>query len=377
MSAPSDDKYSKSSKYAPKQVSDQPQMPAAERGYITTSEHASWVEPSEELSSKRWNDQDAMLVFVIVVAVALSAIFFTKPLWQSALAPLNANSRTLQARDPSDQLTTNNTPANSSLVPATKIPAGSKAEPSATQVERDRVRKFDKNNSELEVKSSAEHDRNYSAEPLASVTKIAAGSGAEPPRRDKDRSGLGSEPPTGATKIAPGSGAEPPAGAQAQQVPGSPISRPLSQEQKSVNSLVRGVTDSEILFGISAPFSGAAKELGQNMKLGIETAFRVANASGGVHGRQLRLIAADDGYEPTRTAETMKRLYEKDQVFGVIGNVGTPTAVVALPYALDRKMCFSEHSPAPAYLGAIHPTDMFSIIEPATLKKRPPWCTIW
>ena len=103
MSAPSDDKYSKSSKYAPKQVSDQPQMPAAERGYITTSEHASWVEPSEELSSKRWNDQDAMLVFVIVVAVALSAIFFTKPLWQSALAPLNADSRTLQARDPSDR----------------------------------------------------------------------------------------------------------------------------------------------------------------------------------------------------------------------------------------------------------------------------------
>ena len=36
----------------------------------------------------------------------------------------------------------------------------------------------------------------------------------------------------------------------------------------------------------------------------------------------------------------MKRLYEKEQVFGVIGNVGTPTAVVALPYALERKMLF-------------------------------------
>ena len=76
------------------------------------------------------------------------------------------------------------------------------------------------------------------------------------------------------------------------------------------------------------------------MKLGIEAAFNVANASGGVHGRQLRLIAADDGYEPTRTAETMKQLYEKDQVFGLVGDVGTPTAVVALPYALERKMLF-------------------------------------
>jgi branched-chain amino acid transport system substrate-binding protein len=108
----------------------------------------------------------------------------------------------------------------------------------------------------------------------------------------------------------------------------------------SSNSPVRGVTDSEIRFGISAPLSGPAKELGQNMKLGIEAAFNVANANGGVYGRQLRLIAVDDGYEPARTAVTMKQLYEKEQVFGVIGNVGTPTAVVALPYALDRKMLF-------------------------------------
>ena len=91
---------------------------------------------------------------------------------------------------------------------------------------------------------------------------------------------------------------------------------------------------------MSAPFSGAAKELGQNMKIGIEAAFNAVNANGGVHGRQLRLIAADDGYEPARTAETMKRLYEKDQIFAVVGNVGTPTAAVALPYALDRKMLF-------------------------------------
>jgi ABC-type branched-subunit amino acid transport system substrate-binding protein len=131
----------------------------------------------------------------------------------------------------------------------------------------------------------------------------------------------------------------PPAMLQGQQAALSPSSNPLGQES-SGNSAVRGVTDSEIRFGISAPFSGAAKELGQNMKLGLEAAFNVANASGGVYGRQLRLVAADDGYEPTRTAVTVKQLYEKDQVFGLVGNVGTPTATVALPYALDRKMLF-------------------------------------
>ena len=36
----------------------------------------------------------------------------------------------------------------------------------------------------------------------------------------------------------------------------------------------------------------------------------------------------------------MKQLYEKDEVFGIVGNVGTPTAVVALPFALERKMLF-------------------------------------
>jgi branched-chain amino acid transport system substrate-binding protein len=127
--------------------------------------------------------------------------------------------------------------------------------------------------------------------------------------------------------------------AQGQQAALSPISKPPGQES-SVSSAVRGVTGSEIRLGISAPFTGPAKELGQNMKIGIEAAFSVANAKGGVYGRQLRLIAADDGYEPARTAATMKQLYERDQVFGLVGNVGTPTAVVALPYALDRKMLF-------------------------------------
>ena len=315
------------SRYAPKQPSDQPQLPAAERGYITTSEHASWVErseelsskePSEELPSKRWNHQDTMLVFVMVVVVALSAIFFTKPLWQGALAPLNADSQTSRGRSPSDRLTVNGAPANSSVVTATKIPPSSGSEPLT------KATKTPAGLSGMASASSTKITANSEVEASASATKITAGT----------------EPSAGATKIATGSVAGSSAFAQAQQAPPSSVSVPPGQQPRSINNAVRGVTDSEILFGISAPLSGAAKELGQNMRLGIEAAFNVANASGGVHGRRLRLIAADDGYEPTRTAETMKRLYEKDQVFGVIGNVGTPTAVVALPYALDRKMLF-------------------------------------
>ena len=103
---------------------------------------------------------------------------------------------------------------------------------------------------------------------------------------------------------------------------------------------IRGVSDKEIRFGIVAPFSGPAKELGRQMKIGIESAFDVANDVGGVNGRQLKLSSADDGYEPTRTGEAMKQLWDTDQIFGIIGNVGTPTAAVALPFALDHKMLF-------------------------------------
>jgi branched-chain amino acid transport system substrate-binding protein len=107
-----------------------------------------------------------------------------------------------------------------------------------------------------------------------------------------------------------------------------------------LTSGVRGVAANEIRFGSSLPLTGPNKESGQKIKVGIETAFRTINEAGGINGRMLRLIPADDGYEPARTAETMKQLYERDQVFGFMGNYGTPTAMVAAPFALDRQALF-------------------------------------
>ena len=144
--------------------------------------------------------------------------------------------------------------------------------------------------------------------------------------------------PVAAPPAKTATGVAPARTAVATAIPSVPAPSPLVQGNIDIPG--RGVTDNEIRFGISAPFSGATKELGHHMKLGIEAAFDMANANGGVQGRQLRLVAADDGYEPTRTSETMKQLYEREQVLGVIGNVGTPTAAVALPYALDHKMLF-------------------------------------
>jgi len=142
---------------------------------------------------------------------------------------------------------------------------------------------------------------------------------------------------SGAASTPPG-GIAAPAGAAA--ATSAAPTTPAAPPPQPVTSTARGVTDHEIRFGMVAPFSGASRELGRQMKLGIDAAFSRANDAGGVNGRMLRLIAADDGYEPTRTLDAMKQLYEKDQVFGFIGNVGTPTAAVALPYALEHRTLF-------------------------------------
>jgi ABC-type branched-subunit amino acid transport system substrate-binding protein len=103
-----------------------------------------------------------------------------------------------------------------------------------------------------------------------------------------------------------------------------------------VSPTVQGVTSTEIRFGMVAPFTGPAKEMGHQLKLGIEAAFAVANEGGGVNGRLLKLVTADDGYEPARTLDAMRELYEKNQVFGFIDNYGSPTALISVPYALEH-----------------------------------------
>ncbi len=103
---------------------------------------------------------------------------------------------------------------------------------------------------------------------------------------------------------------------------------------------VAGVSDGEVVFGMSSPFSGAIKELGRGMRTGLEVAFAVANESGGVHDRKLRLVALDDGYDPERTRAVMKELLDQRKVFAIVGNVGSPTAEESVPIVMAKKVVF-------------------------------------
>lgn len=101
-----------------------------------------------------------------------------------------------------------------------------------------------------------------------------------------------------------------------------------------------GVTADGILFGQSAALDGPASALGQGMRLGLLAAFEEANRKGGVLGRKLELLSKDDGYEPERAVDNTQALIEQDQVFALIGPVGTPTSKAAQPIATDAAVPF-------------------------------------
>ena len=100
-----------------------------------------------------------------------------------------------------------------------------------------------------------------------------------------------------------------------------------------------GVFPDSIVFGQSAALNGPAGELGRNMNLGILAAFEEANREGGVHGRGLRLVVRDDGYEPEAAVANTRELIEHG-VFGLIGAVGTPTSNAAEPVASEAAVLY-------------------------------------
>jgi branched-chain amino acid transport system substrate-binding protein len=94
-----------------------------------------------------------------------------------------------------------------------------------------------------------------------------------------------------------------------------------------------GVSADKIVFGQATALEGPASALGQGMKTGLEAAFAEINKAGGVKGRKLELKSVDDGYEPTKSIEAVKKLLEQDKVFAIAGTVGTPTAAATQPIA--------------------------------------------
>ncbi|MCJ2021935.1 ABC transporter substrate-binding protein [Methylobacterium sp. E-065] len=152
----------------------------------------------------------------------------------------------------------------------------------------------------------------------------------------------------GAQPQSPGTGrfAPAPDTSTSQARPPSPNPLPSTQPPDQISADHReaygraAAEKSEVRFGLIAPFSGANKEFGHQLAIGVETAFNTANNAGGIGAYRLKLVTADDGYEPSRTPELVRRMAEQDGVVGFVGNFGTPTAAAILPWVLDHKLLF-------------------------------------
>lgn len=100
---------------------------------------------------------------------------------------------------------------------------------------------------------------------------------------------------------------------------------------------VRGVTDDEIVIGTWAPLTGPAALWG-SVGRGVVAHFAMINEAGGIHGRKVRVILRDDGYQPSRTVAAVKEMVERDGVFAFTGGVGTAPGMAVKDYIIDNEV---------------------------------------
>jgi len=96
-----------------------------------------------------------------------------------------------------------------------------------------------------------------------------------------------------------------------------------------------GVTSDEILIGTWAPLTGPASNLSTIAKA-MDAYFAYINDQGGIHGRQLRLLMKDDGYDPARTPGVVEELVDGEHVFALLGGNGTANCLAVKDYIANK-----------------------------------------
>ena len=101
---------------------------------------------------------------------------------------------------------------------------------------------------------------------------------------------------------------------------------------------IPGVTDKEIVIGSSLALEGHASYLGRQTLYGALSYIQHINDQGGIHGRTIKLIAYDDGYDPPQCVANTQKLVVEDNVFALFCYVGTPTTVKIIPMVQEARI---------------------------------------
>ena len=100
----------------------------------------------------------------------------------------------------------------------------------------------------------------------------------------------------------------------------------------------RGVTDTEIRIGGAHDLSGVFAAISTPAVNGANLYIDQVNEAGGVHGRQIRYIVEDHGYQLPRATQAYNKLIERDQVFAMLLNLGTPHNLAHYPLMERRQV---------------------------------------
>lgn len=100
----------------------------------------------------------------------------------------------------------------------------------------------------------------------------------------------------------------------------------------------QGVSKNEIVIGSMQDLSGPIVAFSKQFKNGMEMRVEEINAQGGIHGRKLRLIVEDHGYDPRKAVLGAQKLVQRDRIFAMIGTIGTPTALASMPILFEKNV---------------------------------------
>ena len=96
----------------------------------------------------------------------------------------------------------------------------------------------------------------------------------------------------------------------------------------------QGVTKDEVVLGMHADLSGVAASFSVGVVNAIRMRIDEVNETGGINGRKLRLVVEDTGYQVPKAVQAANKLINRDSVFAMIGNLGTPQNNAVLPEQL-------------------------------------------
>lgn len=93
-----------------------------------------------------------------------------------------------------------------------------------------------------------------------------------------------------------------------------------------------GITETSIKLGAHFPLTGVAAPGYSEIPTGAQAYYECLNQQGGVNGREIEYIYRDDAYNPSNTSQVVNQLVLEDEVFAIVGGLGTPTHSAVLDF---------------------------------------------